>query len=101
MKILITVVVALTLITGTAHASRPGDAIVISHTKNNSLFVFKTDKKFIGARVEIYTSSGALLTSQSLHRRKMIIDFATAMKDTYTIRVVKGDAHKEYRYIKK
>jgi hypothetical protein len=101
MKTLITIIITLVMITGTAKAAKPGESIIISQSKNNSLFVFKAEKKFLGAMVEVYTSSGALLTSQNLQKRKMIIDFASASKDTYTIRVVKGSAHKEYKYIKK
>jgi hypothetical protein len=101
MKTFITIVVALVLFTSPAWAAKPGEAIIIGHSKNKNLFVFKTEKKFIGATIEIYTSGGELLTSQNLQKRKMIIDFEPLMKDTYTIRVVKGDAMREYQFVKK
>jgi len=101
MKTLITVVVALVILTTPARAAAPGEAIIIGHSKNKNVFVFKTEKKFVGATVEVYSSQGALVTSQNLHKRKMIIDFGSAMRDTYTIRVVKGTALREYQYVKK
>lgn len=101
MKTLITIVVALVLLTGSAQAADPGESIIISNSKNKSVFVLKTEKKYVGATVEIYTSNGDLVTSQNLQKRKMVIDFGSVLKDTYTIRVVKGNAHREYRYIKK
>ena len=51
--------------------------------------------------VEVYTSDGDLLTAQNLQKRKLIIDFGSALKDTYTIRVVKGNDIREFQYIKR
>ena len=100
MKTLIAVVVAL-LITTTGKAAKPEDAIVIGQGKNKSLFVYKTQRKFVGAMVEVYTSDGDLLTAQNLQKRKLIIDFGSAIKDTYTIRVVKGNDIREFQYTKR
>lgn len=98
MKTLIAVVVALMIAT-TGKAGNPEDAIIIGQTKNKSLFVYKTQRKFVGAMVEVYTSNGDLLTAQNLQKRKLIIDFGSAMKDTYTIRVVKGNDIREFQYV--
>jgi len=100
MKTLITVVVALAIITS-AQAAKPEEAIIIGQSKHKSLFVFKTQKKFLGATVEVYTSEGELLTTQNLQKRKMIIDFGSVTNDTYTIRVVKGNSIREYQYLKR
>jgi hypothetical protein len=100
MKTLFAVVVALMIVT-TGKAAKPEDAIIISQTKNKSLFVYKTNRKFAGAMVEVYTSNGNLLTAQNLQKRKLIIDFGTALKDTYTIRVVKGNEIREFQYVKR
>ena len=59
------------------------------------------DRKLVGAQVEIYNSSGELITSNSLQKRKMIIDFGEAVFGTYTIRLVKGAESKEFKYVKK
>jgi hypothetical protein len=69
--------------------------------KYKNLFVFKADKKFLGAKVEILTSAGEVITSQNLEKRKVIIDFGTARFGTYTIRVSKGDDTKEFHFVKK
>jgi hypothetical protein len=97
MKTLLAVVVALMIVT-TSKAAKPEDAIITGQTKNKSLFVYKTQRKFVGATVEVYTSNGDLLTAQNLQKRKLIIDFGTAIKDTYTIRVVKGAEIKEFQF---
>ena len=100
MKTLLALVVALMIVT-TGKAAKPEDAIIIGQTKNKSLFVYKTHRKFAGAMVEVYTSNGNLLTAQNLQKRKLIIDFGTALNDTYTIRVVKGNDIREFHYIKR
>jgi hypothetical protein len=69
--------------------------------KQKNLFTFKTEKQFLGAQVEVYNSRGELITSQSLQKRKMVIDFGDALFGAYTIRVVKGEAKQEFKYIKK
>ena len=100
MKTLLAIVVALMIVT-TGQAAKPEDAINAGQTKNKSLFVYKTQRKFVGAMVEIYTSNGDLLTAQNIQKRKLIIDFGTAQKDTYTIRVVKDGDTKEFQFVKR
>ena len=51
--------------------------------------------------MEIYNASGELITTQSLQKRKMVIDFGDAMLGLYTIKVVKGDSKQEFKYLKK
>lgn len=77
------------------------EAIDPGPSKYKDLFTLKTDKEFIGAQVEVYNSSGELITSNSLQRRKMIIDFGDAVFGTYTIRIIKGDELQEFTYVKK
>ena len=74
---------------------------VIDPPKQSSLFVLKTQKEFVGAQVEVYNAKGELITSQSLQKRKMVIDFGEAMFGTYTIKIVKGNAEREFKYVKK
>ena len=73
----------------------------IEPPKYKNLFTLKTDKQFVGAQVAIYNSQGELITSQSLQKRKMIIDFGEARTGTYTIKIEKGQQHQEFTYIKK
>jgi hypothetical protein len=69
--------------------------------KNKSLFVVKTARKFVGAKVEILSSTGSVVTSQTLQKRKMIIDFGDVKFGSYTIRISKGDQVKEFQYNKR
>jgi hypothetical protein len=100
MKTLIALVVAFVFLITDAKASQREDDNLIGNGKNKSLFVVRAKKKFVGATVEVYSSQGKLVTTQNLHKRKMIIDFANVKKDTYTIRMVKGDASKEFQFVK-
>ena len=75
--------------------------VVVEPSKQKKLFVLKTEKRFAGAQVEVYNSRGELMTSQSLKKRKMVVDFGQAKFDTYTIRIIKGQARQEFKYIKK
>jgi hypothetical protein len=69
--------------------------------KSKSLFAFKTDRKFVGAKVEVLFSNGDVVTTQTLQKRKMFIDFGDVQHGLYTIRVSKGDRVKEFHYDKK
>ena len=87
------------MIVTTGKAAKPEDAIIIGQTKNKGLFVYKTQRKFVGAMVEVYTSNGNLLTAQNIQKRKLIIDFGSAQKGTYIIRVVKGGDTREFQFV--
>src|SRR6188768_2503132 len=102
MKTLIKVLVAgLLFISSTSWAARPTDEINRTmRAKHKNLFIIKTEKKFLGATVEVFLMDG-LLTSQNLQKRKMIIDFGDSKGGTYTIRLTKGNAQKEFHFIKK
>ncbi len=77
------------------------EAIDVIEPRQKSLFTLKAEKQFVGAQVEIYNASGELITTQSLQKRKMVIDFGDAMLGLYTIKVVKGDSKQEFKYLKK
>ena len=100
MKTLTALVVAFIFLTTDSQGAGSSDNTIVGHGKNKSLFVYKEKKKFAGATVEVYSSQGKLVTAQSIHRRKMIIDFGDVSKDIYTIRIVKGAATKEFRFVK-
>ena len=69
-------------------------------TKDKSFFVLKADRKFIGARVEIVRANGSVIAEQVLQKKRMIIDFQDVKAGLYTIRLVKGNEKKEYKYNK-
>ena len=67
----------------------------------SDLFVFRTQKKLLGAKVEIFSDEGELLTTHTVQKRKMIVDFRDATSGTYTIKVSKGELVREFQYTRK
>ena len=94
-------IVGLIFFSSAANAGTVNDEISIGKSKYKNLFVFKTERKLVGAKVEVLSESGEIVTSHVLQKRKMIIDFCDVRFGTYTIRVTKGNSVKEYHYIKK
>lgn len=72
-----------------------------SDNPRKNLFVYRAEKKFQGAKVEILGVNGRVLAQQHLRSRKVIIDFRDVKFGTYTIRVSKGDHKQEFTYTKK
>ena len=92
--------VALLLLSLVASARHTDEHRTGTHRYKN-IFVFKTDKKFLGAKVEIISAEGNLITSQQVERRKVVIDFDAVKYGTYTIRVSKGKESKTFLFVKK
>ncbi|WP_133259503.1 hypothetical protein [Pseudochryseolinea flava] len=69
--------------------------------RQRNLFVMKAEKKFRGARVEVLSANGNVITSGNLEKRKVVIDFNAVKFGTYTIRVSKGDETKEFHFVKR
>jgi hypothetical protein len=74
---------------------------VTSDNPRKNLFVYRAEKKFQGAKVEILSVNGEVLAQQHLRSRKVIIDFSDVRFGTYVIRVSKGDHTQEFTYTKK
>jgi hypothetical protein len=70
-------------------------------SRNKNLFAFRADRKFVGSQVEVLYANGEVLTSQTLKKRKMLIDFSDMQYGSYTIRVRKGNEVQEFTYEKK
>jgi hypothetical protein len=100
MKKAVVILVAFLTIAATAMAGH-NDEHERSNPRYKNLFVFKTDKKFLGAKVEILSAEGNVITSQNLERRKVVIDFGDVRYGTYTIRVSKGNDRQEFLFVKK
>jgi hypothetical protein len=104
----IVLLLALSLLLATAMSlsaavipSKHEEVVDVVNTKYKNLFVFKAERKLIGAKVEVYSMNGDLVTTQRLHRRKMIIDFCDVKFGEYTIRITKGNQKQEFHYVKK
>lgn len=92
--------VAFLLITFSVMAGQHDERERNNNPRYKNLFVYKTDKKFLGAKIEILSATGSVITSQNLERRKIVIDFGDVGYGTYTIRVSKGSHTKEFLFVK-
>jgi len=91
-KILIPINVLLALVLTT---------IVMANITGDEAFKKKMNAKPKGTQVEVYTSNGKLLTTQTLYKKDVAIDFCDARLGVYTVRVTKGENTNEYHYVKK
>lgn len=66
--------------------------------KGEHVFVLKADKKFLGAKVEIFSASGNLITAQTLDKRKIMVDFADVKAGLYTIKLTSGENSQEFKF---
>lgn len=102
MKTLILVLVSgcLSLISLSGNATEVIGTSGSNNSKEKSLFILKTNKKFVGAKVEIFQANGALIATQNLEKKKVVIDFSEVRKGSYTIRVSKGQEIQEFLYVR-
>lgn len=91
-----TIIFCLFAASGMAKAHRPVSILAV----RNDLFYFKVDKLFIGAVVEVYSSSGDLVLTQTVTRHKMLIDFFERQPDAYTIKIKSKCTEINYLYTK-
>ena len=102
MKIAKTFLLAALMVTSLSlSARRLRDDVRGGDVKHESLFVLRTNKQFVGAKVEVFYTNGSLVTAQRLEKKKMIIDFTDARLGIYTIRVTKVGTTKDFHYVKK
>ena len=66
----------------------------------NDLFYFRVDRTLRGAIVEVYSSSGELIFSDTVKHNKMLIDFFENNDDDYTIKIKSQCAEVNYLYTK-
>lgn len=67
----------------------------------DNVYVLKADKKFIGAKVEIFSAGGQLITAQTIDKKKMLIDFGDVKMGVYTIKLTNGDNTQSFTYERK
>jgi hypothetical protein len=77
-------------------APKPG----LTTLSDNQLFILTTTRQYKGGEVEVYSSSGYLVTSHRLIRRKMVIDFKHVSQGIYRIKVKKGNNLQEFTFTK-
>lgn len=96
---IIVLAIALLVMVLSLSASEKNEGVSAVKSKHNGLFVLKTDRKFIGATVEIVSSKGDVITSHTMEKRKLIIDFKHVEQGSYTIRLTKGAETREFNYL--
>ena len=97
-KILVLTIALLVMVLSLS-ASPKNEGVSAVKSKHNSLFVLKTDKKFIGATVEVVSSRGDIVTSHTMEKRRLIIDFKYVQQGAYTIRLTKGNEVRQFNYL--
>lgn len=81
--------------------AKPKKATIVVCSSNGEVFRFKVDKKFLGAKIEVYDSSNTLTGKEIVYDRKMIIDFYYMPADTYRIIIMTEDELIEFQFKKK
>jgi hypothetical protein len=71
-----------------------------SEGKTKNVFILKISRKMIGARIEVLSEKGSLVTFSQLAKRKLIIDFRNVRIGAYKIRMSKGSWTEEFAYLK-
>ncbi len=104
MKISIAVAISLSLFTasvGLFATSVDASSVHIISARQKNLFVFKVNKSWQGAKVEVISSNGECISSQRLMKRKMIVNFCDVKQGTYKIKITKDRHTEEFQYIRK
>ena len=73
----------------------------MTSSKHPDIFVFKVDRKFKKAMIEVYSSNGDLVAITALAKRKMVINFREVKSGTYIIKVKKNNHVEEFQFVKK
>lgn len=84
-----------------APGEKPEGGTFLPVVKAQDFFVLKAEKELVGAKVEIFSDEGELVTAHRVQKRKMIIDFGGMANGTYTIRLTKGDEMRTFSYNRK
>ena len=70
---------------------KPDESLVSVLSIKREIFYFKVTKALLGGTVEVYDTHGAIVLTEKVIKRKMIVDFFHREPGTYTIKIVKGD----------
>lgn len=66
------------------------DTVTVAPTYYRDLLILKAGKVFMGATVHVYDSTGTVVATSHIHKKKMIIDFYDIPYGSYTIQVIKN-----------
>ncbi|HNP07070.1 MAG TPA: hypothetical protein PKN99_05565 [Cyclobacteriaceae bacterium] len=88
MKTLSIILISFFSISANLFAANP-DPIAVVETSQQDHFVMKVDKDLFGGEVLVTYSTGEVVTTMTIKRKKMVIDFDKVKFGSYTIKVVK------------
>ena len=104
MKVSIVIAICLSLFTASVAVFGTSAKAALVHvvsSKQKDLFVFKVNKSWQGARVELLAPNGDVISRQRLMNRKKVFNFCDMKPGTYKITVTKNHHTEEFQYIKK
>ena len=102
MKISIIIAICLNLFTTSVAVFGPSTkAAHVVSSKQKDLFVFKMNKSWQGARVELIAPDGGVIFHQRLMKQEMAFNFCDMNRGTYKITVTKNHHTEKFLYIKK
>jgi len=100
MKTLSIILISFFSITANLFAATP-DSITVVETSQQNHFVMKVDKDLFGGEVIVTYSTGEVVTTMTIKRKKMVIDFNKVKFGSYSIKVMKdGNEIEEFTFNK-
>jgi uncharacterized protein (DUF2141 family) len=101
MKVSVAIAFSLSLFTASvAVFGTSADSVHVVDSKYKSAFVFKANKSWQGATVEVFAANGERIVRQRLTKRKMVISFLDRKPGTYKVAITKHGHTEEFQYIK-
>ena len=103
MKVSIAIAFSLSLFTTSVAVFATNSSENSAHAfvaQQKKLFVFKGNKSWQGAKVEVFTANGECITTKRLIKRKMVLNFLDKKPGTYIIKVTKNGHQEEFKYIR-
>ncbi len=103
MKVSIAIAFSLSLFTTSVvvfGTSASENYVHVFTSKEKNAFVFKVNKSWQGAKVEVFATDGECVARQRLTKRKMVISFLDRKPGTYTIEVTKNGHREKFKYIR-
>lgn len=75
--------------------------VTVTPTLYKDLLIVKANKEYRGAAIEVHDSTGAVVASSHIFKKKTIIDFYDIPSGNYRICVVKSNRTIQFNYTKK
>ena len=78
------------------------DHVVRAHQSDRDTYSFRTDRKLIGAELEVYSTTGEKIVTRKLRGRRVAVDFSQVRFGEYIIRITAtGRVVHEHWFLKK